>query len=106
MVREFHKRRDVIVARLNAIPGIHCLKPQGAFYVFPNIAALLGKSGGGKRLASPCDLADYLLEAAKVAVVPGEDFGSNEHIRFSYATGLEDIERGCQRIQEAVKTLQ
>lgn len=106
MVREFHKRRDVIVARLNAIPGIHCLKPQGAFYVFPNIAALLGKSGGGKRLASPCDLADYLLEAARVAVVPGEDFGSNEHIRFSYATGLEDIERGCQRIQEAVKTLQ
>ncbi len=106
MVREFHKRRDVIVARLNAIPGIHCLKPQGAFYVFPNIAALLGKTGNAKKLTSPCALADYLLEVAKVAVVPGEDFGSNEHIRFSYATRLEDIERGCQRIQEAVKTLQ
>src|SRR3974377_2108563 len=67
MVREFHKRRDLIVARLNAIPGIRCLKPQGAFYVFPNMAALLGKSGGGKRLASPCDLADYLLEVAQGA---------------------------------------
>jgi aspartate aminotransferase len=105
MVREFHKRRDVIVDRLNAITGIHCIKPQGAFYVFPNIAALLGKSGNGKRLQSPCDLADFLLEKAKVAVVPGEDFGSNQHIRFSYATALEDIDKGCKRIEEAVKTL-
>jgi aspartate aminotransferase len=105
MVREFHKRRDVIVDRLNAIAGIHCLKPQGAFYVFPNIGALLNKSGNGKRLKSPCDLADYLLEQARVAVVPGEDFGSHEHIRFSYATGLEDIEKGCKRIEEAVKAL-
>ena len=105
MVAEFHKRRDVIVAGLNAIPGIHCLKPQGAFYVFPNIAALLNKSANGKLLKTPCDLADYLLEQAKVAVVPGEDFGSNEHIRFSYATALEDIEKGCRRIAEAVETL-
>jgi aspartate aminotransferase len=105
MVREFHKRRDVIVDRLNAIAGIHCLKPQGAFYVFPNIGALLGKSGNGKKLTSPCALADYLLEVAKVAVVPGEDFGSNEHIRVSYATGLEDVETGCKRIEEAVKAL-
>jgi aspartate aminotransferase len=59
----------------------------------------------GKKLASPCDVADYLLEEAKVAVVPGEDFGSKEHIRFSYATSLEDIEKGCKRIQEAVKKL-
>src|SRR6185369_122015 len=78
MVKEFHKRRDVIVERLNAIPGIRCLKPEGAFYVFPNIAGLLGKTGNGKKIASPCDLADYLLEAAKVAGVPGEDFGSHE----------------------------
>jgi len=105
MVREFHKRRDVIVDRLNAIASIHCIKPQGAFYVFPNIAPLLGKSGNGKGLKSPCDLADYLLEQAKVAVVPGEDFGSNQHIRFSYATSLEDIEKGCSRIEEAVKAL-
>jgi aspartate aminotransferase len=104
-VHEFHNRRNVIVDKLNAVDGIHCLKPQGAFYVFPNIAALLGKTANGKKLGSPCDVADYLLEEAKVAGVPGEDFGSNEHIRFSYATSLEDIEKGCARIGEAVAKL-
>jgi aspartate aminotransferase len=105
MVREFQKRRNVIVDKLNAIPGIRCLKPEGAFYVFPNIAGLIGKVGNGKKLSSPCDIADYLLEEAKVAAVPGEDFGSREHIRFSYATSLEDIEKGCARIQAAVAKL-
>jgi aspartate aminotransferase len=105
MVREFQKRRDVIVARLNAIQGLTCLKPQGAFYVFPNVSGLLRAAADGKRLASPCDVADYFLEQAKVAVVPGEDFGSNEHIRFSYATSIHDIEKGCERLQEAVARL-
>ena len=105
MVREFHKRRDVIVDGLNAIDGITCRKPEGAFYVFPDISALLGKTGQGKKLNSPCDLADYLLGEAKVAGVPGEDFGSHEHIRFSYATSLADIERGCERIRQAVLKL-
>ena len=105
MVREFHKRRDVIVDRLNAIDGITCRKPEGAFYVFPNVSELLNKSGRGKKLGSPCDLADYLLEEAQVAAVPGEDFGSKEHIRFSYAASLEDIEKGCARIRVAVQKL-
>ena len=105
MVHEFKRRRDVIVARLNALPGIHCLKPQGAFYVFPNVSKLLGRTVNDRRLASPCDFADYLLEEAKVAVVPGEDFGSKEHIRFSYATALDDIEKGCKRIADAVGKL-
>jgi aspartate aminotransferase len=105
MVREFHKRRDVIVERLNAIPGFHCLKPEGAFYVFPNIAGLIGKSANGKKLSSPCDVADYLLDEAKVAGVPGEDFGSQQHIRFSYATSLADIEKGCKRVSDAVAKL-
>jgi aspartate aminotransferase len=105
MVQEFEKRRNVIVDRLNSITGIKCLKPQGAFYVFPNISGLFGKMSNDKKLASPCDVADYLLEEAKVAVVPGEDFGSKEHIRFSYATSLEDIEKGCRRIQKAVEKL-
>ncbi|HSQ12633.1 MAG TPA: pyridoxal phosphate-dependent aminotransferase [Candidatus Deferrimicrobium sp.] len=105
MVREFQKRRAVIVELLNAIAGIHCLKPSGAFYVFPNIAALIGKSANGKKLNSPCDVADYLLEEAKVAGVPGEDFGSQQHIRFSYATSLPDIEKGCMRIRDAVAKL-
>jgi aspartate aminotransferase len=106
MVREFKQRRDVIVDRINAIQGMHCLKPQGAFYVFPNVSNLLGRTANGKKLTSPCDVADYLLEEAKVAVVPGEDFGSMEHIRFSYATALEDIEKGCKRIAAAVGKLQ
>lgn len=105
MVREFHKRRDVIVDRLNAIDGITCRKPEGAFYVFPNISVLLNKTAHGTQVGSPCAIADYLLEEAKVAVVPGEDFGSTEHIRFSYATSLEDIERGCARIADAVEKL-
>jgi aspartate aminotransferase len=105
MVREFQKRRDVIVDRLNAIDGITCRKPEGAFYVFPNVGGLLHKTGRGKKLGSPCEVADYLLEEAKVAAVPGEDFGSHEHIRFSYATSLEDIEKGAARIREAVQKL-
>src|SRR5574341_1102624 len=86
MVGEFEKRRNVIVDKLNAIPGVRCLKPEGAFYVFPNISAWIGKTANGMKLGSPCEVADYLLEEAKVAGVPGEDFGSREHIRFSYAT--------------------
>jgi len=105
MVLEFHQRRDVIVKRLNAIPGMRCFKPQGAFYVFPNVSAFLGKTAKGKKLDSPCDLADYLLEEAQVAVVPGEDFGSKEHIRFSYATATENIEEGCRRVAVAVSRL-
>jgi aspartate aminotransferase len=106
MVREFQQRRDVIVERLNAIQGMRCLKPQGAFYVFPNVNAFLGRTAKGKKLAYPCDLADYLLEEAQVAVVPGEDFGSQEHIRFSYATAIENIEKGCRRVAAAVAKLQ
>ena len=101
MVGEFGKRRNVVVERLNAISSVQCLKPQGAFYVFPNIAAFIGKIVNGKTLASPCDVADYLLEEAKVAAVPGEDFGSNAHIRLSYATSLENIEEGCRRMRDA-----
>ena len=106
MVREFQHRRDVIVEGLNAIQGMRCFKPQGAFYVFPNVSAFLGKTAKEKKLASPCDLADYLLEEARVAVVPGEDFGSQEHIRFSYATAIENIQEGCRRVAAALSKLQ
>jgi aspartate aminotransferase len=105
MVQEFEKRRDSIVERLNGIQGIRCLKPQGAFYVFPNISGLLGKRAGERILKAPCDFADFLLEEAKVAVVPGEDFGSKEHVRFSYATSLGDIDKGCARVRDAAARL-
>jgi aspartate aminotransferase len=105
MVQEFGRRRDVIVERLNAIRGIRCLKPEGAFYVFPNVSGIFGKTANGKKMNSPCAVADYLLDEAMVAVVPGEDFGSKEHIRFSYAASLDDIEKGCDRIAQAIAKL-
>ena len=105
MVREFRRRRDLIVERLNGIEGITCRKPEGAFYVFPNVSAVLGRHSHGKKFTTPCELADFFLEEAKVAVVPGEDFGSTAHIRFSYATSLEDIEKGCARVRDAVAKL-
>jgi aspartate aminotransferase len=106
MVGEFHKRRDVIVRRLKAIPGITCFEPQGAFYVFPNVRSLFGKKARGKTLATPSDVVEYFLEEARVLAVPGEDFGSTENIRISYATSLAEIEKGCERIEAAIKKLQ
>jgi len=105
MVGEFKKRRDAIVARLAAIPGIGCFKPQGAFYVFPNVRALFGKKYKDKALATPADVVEYFLDAARVLAVPGEDFGSQENIRISYATSMQEIEKGCDRIAEAVRKL-
>ncbi len=106
MVYEFQKRRDVIVDRLNAIQGVRCVRPQGAFYVFPNFSSFIDKTAQGKKLRSACDVAEYLLEAASIAVVPGEDFGSERHIRLSYATSLKDIERGCELMREALAKVQ
>ncbi|HKA33901.1 MAG TPA: pyridoxal phosphate-dependent aminotransferase [Candidatus Binatia bacterium] len=105
MVGEFKKRRDAIVARLAAIPGIGCFKPQGAFYVFPNVGSLFGKKYKDKPLATPADVVEYFLDAARVLAVPGEDFGSKENIRISYATSMQEIEKGCDRIAEAVRKL-
>ena len=106
MVGEFQKRRDLIVKRLKGMPGISCFNPQGAFYVFPNIGSLLGKKAGEFKLASAGDFAEYLLQEARVLAVPGEDFGSTENIRISYATSLEEIEKGCDRIEAAIKKIQ
>ncbi|MGH7829177.1 MAG: pyridoxal phosphate-dependent aminotransferase, partial [Candidatus Binatia bacterium] len=105
MVQEFQKRRDLIFRRLSGVPGFRCFHPQGAFYLFPNVGALLGKTAKGKRLGSANDLAQYFLEEARVLAVPGEDFGSSENIRFTYATSLQEIAKGCDRIEAAVKKL-
>jgi len=105
MAEEFRKRRDVIVGRMNAIPGFRCFNPQGAFYVFPNVRPLLGKTVKGKKLAAAADVVEFFLEEARVLAVPGEDFGSTENIRFSYATSLEEINKGCDRIEAAVNKL-
>jgi aspartate aminotransferase len=105
MVGEFQKRRDLIVKRLKGMPGISCFNPQGAFYVFPNVGSLLGKKAGEFKLASAGDFAEYLLQEARVLAVPGEDFGSTENIRISYATSLTEIEKGCERIEAATRKL-
>ena len=101
MVKAFRERRDVIVVALNAIPAISCRLPQVAFYVFPNVSSLYGRSYQGKKIANSSDLAAYLLDEADVAVVPGADFGNDNYIRLSYATSLKLIEEGIKRIEKA-----
>ena len=101
MVVEFDRRRKVMVERLNAIPGVSCRMPGGAFYAFPNIGGVLGRTGPNGPVASPQALANYLLKEAHVAVVPGEPFGSQHHIRLSYATSMDTVTKGLDRIAAA-----
>jgi len=105
MIVEFDRRRRYMVDRLNAMPGITCPLPKGAFYAFPNVTGLFGKKGGDKRISNSSDVTDFLLEEAKVAVVAGSGFGDDNYIRFSYATSLENIEKGMDRMQEALRKL-
>jgi len=105
MVTEFDRRRKYIVQRLNAMPGVKCAMPKGAFYVFPNITGLFGKKWGDRVISNSSDVTDLILEEAKVAVVAGSGFGNDQHIRFSYATSMANIEKGMDRIQEALKKL-
>jgi len=102
---EFDKRRKFIVQELNAIDGVSCLMPTGAFYAFPKVSALYGRTAGEKKINSSLDLAMYFLEDAKVALVHGEAFGDDEYIRLSYATSMENIKKGLDRIREAVAAL-
>ena len=102
MVKAFKERRDFMVDKINSIKDLSCLKPQGAFYVMVNISKLLGKSLNGKEIKSSIDLANYLLDDAKVAVVPGIGFGNDNYIRLSYATSIENIKEGLDRIEKAI----
>ncbi len=105
MVVEFDRRRRFMVERLNAIPGISCPKPTGAFYAFPNVSGLFGRGSEAGVIRNPTDLASYLLKEARVVVVPGEPFGSQAHIRLSYAADLESIQKGLDRVAGAVDKL-
>ena len=105
MVTEFERRRNRIVHELNGIPGVNCLMPQGAFYVFPDFSSFYGRSCEGKVIANSSDLSGYLLEKANVAVVPGIEFGQDDYIRISYAISLEQIVEGLERIKRAVSGL-
>ncbi len=103
----FKERRDLVVDLLNKIPGLHCPRPEGAFYVYPSCAGLIGKrTPKGGRIESDEDFARYLLEAEGVAVVHGEAFGLAPHFRISYATSNEELREACARIERACRSLQ
>jgi len=106
MVREFEERKNYITKRLNEVPDVRCFSPQGAFYVFPNISRFFGKGYDGKEIENSVDFTEFLLEEAKVAVIPGIEFGSDDHVRISYAVSMEDIKKGIDRIEEAVEKLE
>jgi aspartate aminotransferase len=98
MLAEYRKRRDFVVARLREIPCVTCAEPRGAFYAYPNIGGALGKNG----MANTLQFAEKLLAEAHVAVVPGEAFGTDRHVRMSYATSMHELERGLDRIHQFI----
>ena len=96
----FEQRRDLMVAGLNAIPGVFCPTPEGAFYVYPDVTGLLGRDWHGVVPQTSLELADLILEQANVAAVPGEAFGPSGFLRFSYALGEDELREGLRRLQE------
>ena len=100
MVAEFDKRRRYIVERLGKLEGISCIMPEGAFYVFPNVTGLYRLGIAGTNVSDSTKLVDLLIEKARVAFVPGVCFGSDDHIRISFATNMDQIEEGMDRLEE------
>jgi aspartate aminotransferase len=101
MLAEYVKRRDYVIDRLRAIPGVKIGVPKGAFYAYPNIGVALGKGG----IHTSMQFAEKLLEKAHVAVVPGEAFGTEKHVRISYATSMAELTRGLDRLQQFIVDL-
>ena len=105
MVTEFSRRRNYLLQRINSIPGISCRKPEGAFYIFPNFSSYYSMEYEGMPIRNSFGMAYFLLKEAKVAVVPGEPFGSDDHIRISYAASMDEIKEAVERIKEALSKL-
>lgn len=105
MKTEYQKRRDYIVEALNTIAGIDCRMPEGAFYVFPNISDLLLKKSGDEVIADSIRFCSYILDEARVALVPGKAFGCDNFVRLSYATDMESIKEAMERIKSAIEKL-
>jgi aspartate aminotransferase len=101
----FESRKLEMVTKLNAISGISCLEPEGAFYTFPNISAYFGKSSKGGVINGSVDFCRLLLEEALVACVPGAGFGADDYIRLSYSAAIEDIRQGLGRLEDWVNQL-
>ena len=100
MLAAFDRRRKLAVAELNKIPGMTTPNPEGAFYVYPDVSGLLGKTWAGKQITSSLELADMILEQAEVALVPGEAFGPSGYLRMSYALSDDQLLEGIQRMQK------
>jgi len=100
MKRAFDRRRHTIVRMLNEIEGVTCPMPEGAFYAFPRVTGLLGREYDGRRIETSAELSEYILDAAEVAVVPGEAFGAPGYLRLSYALGDDDLVEGVTRLQK------
>ncbi len=105
MVSEFQRRRNYCLMRLASVAGLSCFKPQGAFYLFPNVKSFYDKEAGGAKIRNSYGLAYYLLKEARVAIVPGDAFGADDHIRLSYATSMANLEKSMDRIVEALANL-
>jgi len=105
MADEFKKRRDYMVDRINSINHISCVKPEGAFYVMVNISQLLNKTVDGKVIGDSIKFAELLLDKERVAVIPGAAFGTDDFIRLSYATSMENIKNGLDRIEKFINSL-
>jgi aspartate aminotransferase len=105
MLEAFNQRRKHLLQRLNAIKGVHCNEPGGAFYAFPNFSHYFNTKTEEKTIHGSVDLCEYFLTEARVALVPGMAFGDDNFIRFSYATGLETIKEGLDRIESALGKL-
>src|SRR3954471_17001058 len=105
MRQEFEKRGRHMWERLTALPKVKCVRPQGAFYCFPNVSAYFGKTAGGVEITDAVSFAAALLEQAHVAVVPGNDSGFDSHVRLSFATGMQQIDKGLDRIAEFLRTI-
>lgn len=100
MRQEFKVRRDYMVERINKIPGVSCINPDGAFYVFMSIKDLLGKEIKGKVINNADEFCEWLLECSKVALVPGTGFGADGYVRWSYATSMQNIKEGLDRLED------
>ena len=105
MVAEFQRRRNYCLMRLAAVQGMSCFKPQGAFYLFPNVKSFYDKEVNGAKIRNSYGLAYYLLKEARVAIVPGDAFGADDYIRLSYATSMTNLEKSMDRIVEALGKL-
>lgn len=105
MAAEFRRRRDFIHGEVTSIEGISCIKPKGAFYIFPNVSAYYGRTFKGKKIESGDDIAQFLLDEERVVVVPGSGFGAMDHVRISYACSMSELERAAERLNRGFKKL-